>query len=365
MFSRQNPYIRMTEQDIVFRLIPDGENADPNSFCHFGWEGIGAFALWRYATAYFESANYLFEKFVASAGDNGILDGTGITMCFLYRHFVELSIKHLYVKFASPNATEYKKFLENGHHLMSLWNETKPILSKLRRRVGSSVSLGVLEHYVEEVDKFDPDEMAMRYPVKNDLSPMHQSSRLDILNLHERMTELFWALYGIANDLDGQLEETVEKDKVEAFLSSYEELRPRMKEILASLESFVKTGHKEKKWLSMVDIKPEMSNGCKQMELLTTCTDDEIIMLDTLYYTGRNIAGGQLNLPKNPYEAKIDTVKMCVLNMERDHLEFGKPKSGGEINVDSKSESSIIHYVNEAMSVIDWVNNRTYVNYRD
>lgn len=45
----------MTIYDEVFRLIPEDELADPNSFCHYGWEGIGAFAFWKYANAYFDS----------------------------------------------------------------------------------------------------------------------------------------------------------------------------------------------------------------------------------------------------------------------------------------------------------------------
>lgn len=341
----------MTINDEVFRLIPADELADPNSFCHYGWEGIGAFAFWKYANAYFDSAEILFEKFVASAGHNDILDGTGLTMCFLYRHFVELSIKHLYVKFANPSKDEYKKFLENGHRLISLWNATKPILSKLRKRYGSSVDIGILEHYIREFDRFDPDEMTMRYPVKNDLTPMHQSSRLDILNLHERVNELYWAIEGIANDLDGQLEVEVELDKIDAFLEKYEELRLRVYEILEALQPFVAKEAKGPVWKSMSDI--NIDEGLKQMELLRSCADDEIIMLDTLYYTGSAI-GNQLNLPKNPHEAKTDVVKMCIQNMHRDHLDFGKPKSDGEINVDSKMASSIIKFVKRAMDVIDW-----------
>lgn len=212
--------------------------ADPNTFCHYGWEGTGAYAFWRYATAYYDSAEILFEKFVASAGHNDILDGTGMTMCFLYRHFLELSLKHLYVKFAHPTKDEYKKFLENGHRLISLWNATKPVLSKLRKRAGSTVSIGVLEHYVEEFDKFDPDAMAMRYPVKNDLSRMHESTRLDILNLHERVNELYWAIVGIANDLEGQMEDEVNQEKIDAFLAKYEDLRPRVLALLDELRPF-------------------------------------------------------------------------------------------------------------------------------
>lgn len=89
------------------------------------------------------------------------------------------------------------------------------------------------------------------------------------------------------------------------------------------------------------------------MALLLSCPDDELIMYDTLYYTGRAIASEELRLPKNPHEAKIDAVKMCVKNMDRDSLEFGKPKND-EICIHQKMASSIIKYVSRAVEVIDW-----------
>lgn len=89
------------------------------------------------------------------------------------------------------------------------------------------------------------------------------------------------------------------------------------------------------------------------MSLLLHCPDDEVIMFDTLYYTGRAVESGQQNLPKNPHEAKTDVVKMCIINMERDHLEFGKPKNN-EICIYEKMASSIILYVSRAVALIDW-----------
>ena len=44
---------------------------------------------------------------------------------------------------------------------------------------------------------------------------------------------------------------------------------------------------------------------------------------------------------------------MCIMNMERDHLEFGKPKNN-EICIYEKMASSIILYVSRAVAVIDW-----------
>lgn len=343
----------MKKEDVVFRLIPGNEMANPNSYCYYGWEGIGAFAFWRYATAYYESAEVLFEKFKASAGHNDILDNTGITMCFLYRHFVELTIKHLYVLFVCKSKDDYKLFLKKGHHLVDLWNLTKPTLSSLKKRVGSSVDLGVLEHYIKEIDRFDPDSMMMRYPVSKDLKPLHESSRLDIFNLHDRMVELYWAFVGLSNDLDNQFLDDVEQNKIDDFLKKYEELRPRVFWLLEAMKPFADKENNEFDFFSFSEIKPQVENGIAAMELLLKCTDDELIMFDTLYYTGRAIKCGQLRLPKSPYEAKNDVAKMCVFNMEHDGLSFGKPKNNS-VMIWQKASSSIIAYISAVIAVIDW-----------
>ena len=341
----------MKIDDIVFNLIPKGERADPDTFCYYGWEGIGSFAFWRYATAYYDSAEVLFEKFKASAGHNDILDGTGITMCFLYRHFVELSIKSLYARFVLTSEEDYKAFLNKNHNLYELWHSVKPKLSELKKKVGSSVDIGVLEHYIMEFDKFDKDSMAMRYPVKKkDLAPMHESARLDIFNLHDRVNELYLAFEGIASDLDNQLFDEVDEQKTDAFLDKYEELRHRVMWLIDKMKGGTQNKDKAVDTLDFSDLSTTPKD-C--MIELYRCPDDEVIMYDTLYYTGRAIKSRQLRLPKNPYEAQKDAVKMCVLNMERDHLEFGKPKNS-EVTICEKAPSSIYAYVSEAVKVIDW-----------
>lgn len=343
----------MTNKDVVFRLIPIGEEVDPNSFCHYGWEGTGEFAFWKYAMAYYDSAEVLFEKFVASPGQYDILDGVGLTMCFLYRHFVELSIKSLFVKFVRNSEEDFKAFLKKGHRLTELWSATKPKLIDLKKRVGSSVDLDVLEHYILEFDRFDNDSMAMRYPVRKDLAAMHQSSRLDIINLHHRVGELRQAFDGLSYDLENQMEAKMEPERIDGFMKIYEAIRPKVLSLLEELRSSEKDVSNGKVWLSLSDIEYAEPGSDKLTRLLRSCTDDELIMLDTLYYTGRAIVSGGLTLPTDPQEARIDAVKLCILNMERDGLEFGKPKND-QINIFEKSESAIIRYIGTAVKVIDW-----------
>ena len=342
----------MTEKDILFKDITNDMKNSCRDFCYFGWEGVGPFALWRYAQAYYESAEYLFDKFKSSSGNNAVLDNTGITMCFLYRHFVELSIKHLFVNLVCQTKEEYKTFLQRKHNLKKLWRDTKPKLEELIKRVGSSVDMVVLEHYIMEFHSFDKDSMAMRYPMTMDLKPMKKQIRLDIYNLHDRMEELYWAFEGLNCDLENQLQKDVAQDKIDAFLFKYEELKGRIRWFIETMQHYIE---KETVKIDVEDLMKSILNSEEEensMMVYNSCTDDELILFDTLYYTGRAISSGELKLPKNPNEAKIDAVKMCIINMERDQLEFGKPKND-KINIYCKMASSVVEFVSKTVSVID------------
>ena len=65
----------MDIHDIIYKTYSSGEKPDPYCFCHYGWEGIGSFAFWRFACAYYDSADALYEKFVSSKGNFAITDG--------------------------------------------------------------------------------------------------------------------------------------------------------------------------------------------------------------------------------------------------------------------------------------------------
>lgn len=344
----------MTDKDIIFKFYQQGERPRQNCFCHYGWEGTGAFAFWKYAHAYYDSAETLFVKFTQSSGDFAILDGIGLAICFLYRHYVELTIKYLFVKYGvKDDEAQYKKFLENGHRLNKLWTEARAIIKPLKERVGSKINLCSMDHYIHEVDKFDQNEEAMRYPIKNNLKPMHKPTRLDIYNLHDRMVELKDAFERLDDDIGNQLFDDVPHDQITAFLEKYEALRPRVMWFLKSLREIDKIEEKGPVWLSLTDIKQESTKGSKQRELFESCTDDELILFDTLYYTGQYIGGGELKLPCNPNEAKIDAVKQCVINMKHDHIEFGQPVNE-EISIEMKSVSAIIRCIPHAVAAIDW-----------
>ena len=177
----------------------------------------------------YDSAETLFVKFTQSSGDYAVLDGIGLAICFLYRHYVELTIKYIFVKYGvKDDEAQYKRFLENGHRLNKLWMEARAIIKPLKERVGLKINLAGLDHYILEIDKFDQNEEAMRYPIKNNLKPMHESTRLDIYNLHDRMTELYDAFEKLDSDIEGQLFDDIPQEQIDAFMKRYKALRQRV-----------------------------------------------------------------------------------------------------------------------------------------
>ena len=319
-------------------------------FCYFGLEGIGKFAFRKYAHAYYNCAEMSFERFKEAKVDYAILDGIGLPICYLYRHFVELSLKCLFVKFVCTNEHEFRDYLNKGHDFVKLWMAIEHKLRELRDRVYSTFSLGCVEHYIKGFDKFDKNSMTLRYPVNKKLEPMNTDTKLDIYNLYNRMQELYMTFDALSNELDNQLFIDVDADKLDNFTAKYEELNPKMKTIIEEIDS-VKD---EKSEFSNFLERLKNSETSKVYSILEDCSDDEIILLDTLYCTGMTINTEVLRLPNNPYEACIDVTKKCILNMEYNGLEFGKPKND-QINIYGKQKTAIVNNVRKAMEKLNFI----------
>lgn len=223
-------------------------------------------------------------------------------------------------------------------------------MSELRKRVRSTVSLGCVEHYIKEFDKFDQSSMTLRYPVNKKLEPMRQETRLDIYNLHDRMRELYDAFNNLSYELENQLFIEVDSEKLDKFTDKYEELRSKIETIIDEIDSVKDEESKSANVLEWF----KNSETSKIYSILKDCSDDELILLDTLYYTGRAIITEGLRLPRNRYDACIDVKKKCIQNMEHDRLEFGKPKND-EINIYGKQKSVIVENVRKAMEFLDFV----------
>ena len=84
---------------------------------HFGWQDKDQ-ALYGLREGYKNSADELVKIAVNSGGNLKILDTYIFPILFLYRHCIEISLKHIYMR-------AWGKIPRGGHNLLTLWDVIK------------------------------------------------------------------------------------------------------------------------------------------------------------------------------------------------------------------------------------------------
>lgn len=205
-----------------------------------------------------------------------------------------------------------------------------------------------MDKYVLDIHKFDEKSERLRYPVDKKLSPTNYNIRIDIYNLHEKMQELFNAFEAFDNSFPPCEMPDIPSEEMTSFLKKYHELKPKIESFLSSLKSDRNSKSSKK------------DNGKIQEQIMDcikhpkpnpfdSLSNDELILLDTLYYTGENT---NFQLYKDPHKASLDAVRQCILNIKSDELEFGKPVNE-KLGVTWKRPDRIIQFVSKTMSAID------------
>lgn len=349
MFKKLVSMFKKRKESKVFKVYESGRDAPSSDcFCHFGWEGTGSFAFFKYAEAYYDSARLLFEKFQESKGNFAILDGIGLSICFLYRQYIELTLKYLYFEMSGGNDEEKKMFLEKGHDLNSLWGELKPILVERHEKVGTGENIDWLEDVVLEFHTFDHNSMAMRYPVSKKLKPLKTETWLDVVHLHSMLIEVHRSFKQIDSDLNNIVTNSATDGEIEQFQLKYEELKKRLVEILRNLKTIDEHDKDLIKKMNALEI---LQSGLWENPF-EDCSDDELIMLDVLYYCGQAVRTGTVHINVDKELAKKDFISMCLSNLQRDKLSFGNPKNGS-VQVNGKAKDVIIQEVEYAMNIMD------------
>jgi hypothetical protein len=325
------------------------------------------------ALAYYESAETIYQKMRCAGNDFAVLDGHIYALIFLYRHFIELFLKGLYMKYSGETEANIKGYLNAvGHDLNASWNKVKPIVSTGKKHVGSSQNLGAIEHYINEVNAFDPTSMVMRYPLdKKSMTQMHQKSmHLDYINLHDRMAELYESLRTLEYDIDNQLNVTASDEEIAGFMAHYQQQMPLLDKYLALVQ---KEAEKEKqkptdlqtfslherclaKLRSNQDKAIRRMNGEKvdddYLSMYSSSDDDFKIIVEVLFYAGRAVKERSANLSQSNAERQREFVQLCLQQMQNDKLKFGIPVYDEQLNVMSKSADAIFANISLAKQLL-------------
>lgn len=159
-------------------------------FSHFGWGNIDD-QFYGYIKGYKDSADKLVD-FALVSKRISILDTFIFPILFLYRQFIELSLKSLYLEYSDKQmADKILTIKQAGHNLASMWNKLKPTLLDASDAQGERELIKSVESYIMQYHNYDKSSFKFRYPIDKDYNPLlKDEERLDIVNLKNRITEL-------------------------------------------------------------------------------------------------------------------------------------------------------------------------------
>ncbi|MDH2363774.1 hypothetical protein [Priestia megaterium] len=159
-----------------------------------------------FAIGYKGAADELAEK-SASSHSNLTKDSLVYPVIFLYRHYLELRLKQMYLRFTDNPDTK-----NLNHNLLITWEKTKPIIEKANLGVEKEElrkTLQATENYIKQFGKKDLDSYVYRYPFakskkkQEDLKSYFDGEvRIDLLHLKERMNELENLFFGTIAQLE-------------------------------------------------------------------------------------------------------------------------------------------------------------------
>lgn len=204
MFSEEEMYYDGPDPDPLQGgdqlFINDQAQLQLDALENYSYGGYKIGTWFHYASAYREAANRLIQTLRGRSSDELTLP-----IVFLYRHYVELTLKDLVSmgnkKYSKPSTPDFEKRLEsilNGHRIDLLWQELKPLLRQLYPPSEKSGEIEVVEACLLEFSKVDESSMSFRYPVdKKHKQPILQNNPhlqhlayIDVHHLAEKMAAM-------------------------------------------------------------------------------------------------------------------------------------------------------------------------------
>ncbi len=179
-------------------FIPDGP---PEHFSRIGW-GDASHQYVLYMAGYKNAADALIDHVLASKNVER-LDTFIFPILFLYRQFIELELKWVFLVHSAADIPEKIEFIKAKHDLCKLWSQIKPVLLE-EATPEERQDVNTVEDYVMQFAKLDKSSSSFRYPITRELK-LHQvlnnEQRINLPNLRQRMNELYHFFSGA----DGKL----------------------------------------------------------------------------------------------------------------------------------------------------------------
>lgn len=155
-----------------------------------------------YALAYKKAGDYLAEQFLE---DSPGVDFLALPTAYLYRHYIELSLKEL-IAHGQSVLGENVDFPET-HSLGELWTRAQGIIERVsgQGHWQNGEELGAVRCLIAELDSFDPDGEQLRYAFstkkKGRKPSLRKLNRINIRKFYEVMQRLSRYLDGCIDGL--------------------------------------------------------------------------------------------------------------------------------------------------------------------
>jgi hypothetical protein len=165
------------------------------------------------------------------------------------------------------------------------------------------------------------------------------------------MKELYYALEGLACDYANQINISYPEKEMEDFKDAYRAMESKVSAFLNQVVTFV---DRTPQVVLLSDIHTLLQPGPDEvpMTVYEAYSDDEIMLFDVLFYTGRDIKQHEVTLPLDKTERLNDVVKLCLYYMKNSRFVFGKPKNM-EVNIYGKCASAQYDNIIEAKKILD------------
>jgi len=170
----------------------------PHDFSMIGW-GDGGDASHQYVLytdGYKTAADELVQRLLASE-TVGRRDTHIFPILFLYRQFIELELKWIFLVYSDADASAKKKLIrgERAHDLINLWEKAKPIVLE---SATLQEDVAIVEDYIMQFNELDKSSSSFRYPINKNLEQiLDNQQRINLPNLRQRMDELYHFFTGL------------------------------------------------------------------------------------------------------------------------------------------------------------------------
>ena len=147
-----------------------------------------------YVDGYRTAADRLVE---VAAADRTLLDAVIYPIVFLYRQYLELSLKAMIRDL--DVLLEHNRRPPTGHRLRPLFDRFRSTFSEFCRNIGESMpDVSRIALLIDEFHVADPTSVVFRYPTDQDGQPSQSYGHINVRVLRDRVAE-------VAEELDGFL----------------------------------------------------------------------------------------------------------------------------------------------------------------